>query len=69
MWKSILKHKNITCIVCGLIIIRFSREIRMFFEMSYGIEEVILDSIFGLSIVLIGLLYKFKPVTEEEEEY
>lgn len=67
MWKYILKHKNITFIVCGLIIILFSEEIRIFLGMNSDIKELILDSIFGLSIVLIGLLYKFKTVTEKEE--
>lgn len=62
MFKFILKYIDILLIISGLIIIRFSENIRNYFLMSNDIKNLILDAIFGLAIVLIGLLYNFKQV-------
>ncbi|MFU7517550.1 hypothetical protein [Clostridium sp. HCS.1] len=67
MVKFILKHKDILLIISGLIIIRFSENIRNYFLMSSDIKNLLLDAIFGLAIVLIGLLYNFKEVEEQDK--
>lgn len=65
MFKFIVKNKNISFIITGLIIILFAENFRDFFMIHYGFEDLILDGIFGLCLVLIGLLYKFKNIDED----
>lgn len=64
------KNKNIAFILIGLITILFSRYIRGFFGVDFGNNDInlLLDAIFGLALVMIGLLYKFKEVREDNEE-
>ena len=70
MFIFLNKNKNIALILIGLIIILFSRYIRGFFGVDFGTNDInlLLDAIFGLALVMIGLLYKFKEVREDEDE-
>lgn len=69
MFKFIVKNKNISFIITGLIIILFAENLRDFFMIHYDFEDLILDGIFGLCLVLIGLLYKFKNIDEDNDKY